>query len=70
MIKIKTVVVTHQTSVARIMDKITMFDQGVFVQTGTHERLVREGGKYADLFEIQAQQFGFTHTEVANLYSV
>lgn len=71
MMKIKTVVVvTHQMSVARMMDKIAVFDQGALVQTGTHEKLLREGGKYADLFEVQAAQFAPSYKGVASLSSV
>jgi ABC-type multidrug transport system fused ATPase/permease subunit len=38
-------------------DCIYVIDGGRIVESGTHERLVDRGGKYASLFETQAQYY-------------
>ena len=66
MMKIESMVtITRQTLVAHDGQ-----DCRTRVQTGTQKELTRTRGKHANLFKIQAEQFGFTHTEVANPNSV
>jgi ATP-binding cassette subfamily B protein len=38
-------------------DCIYVLDDGRIVEAGTHEKLVQRGGKYARLFETQAQYY-------------
>lgn len=51
------VVVTHRLSVARMMDKIIVLDGGALVQSGSHDTLMAEGGRYAELFQVQAEHY-------------
>jgi ATP-binding cassette subfamily B protein len=50
-----TIVIAHRLSTVRSLDRLLVFDRGVIVEEGTHERLVqRDGGIYRRLFERQA----------------
>jgi ATP-binding cassette subfamily B protein len=35
-------------------DRIVVLGEGRVEATGTHEELLRQGGRYAELFELQA----------------
>ena len=51
------VLISHRLSSARFCDKIAVLDGGRLVQTGSHEELMREGGVYRELFEMQARNY-------------
>ncbi|NMM87464.1 multidrug ABC transporter ATP-binding protein [Rhodococcus sp. SRB_17] len=44
-----TLVVAHRLSTVRDADLIAVLDQGVVVEKGTHDELVEQGGRYAQL---------------------
>jgi len=48
------VLISHRFSTVRMADRILVLEQGRIVEHGTHEDLVRQGGRYAELFELQA----------------
>ncbi len=48
-----TLVVAHRLATVRRADRIVVLEQGRIVATGTHEKLVREGGLYARLAALQ-----------------
>ncbi|WP_420966135.1 ABC transporter ATP-binding protein [Bradyrhizobium sp. B120] len=53
------IVIAHRLSTVRSMDRILVFDQGKFVEQGTHAALTtRPGGIYRSLFERQVTEFG------------
>jgi ATP-binding cassette subfamily B protein len=48
------IVISHRFSTVRIADRIAVMADGRVAELGTHEELLRSGGRYAELFEIQA----------------
>lgn len=52
-----TVVISHRLSTVRHADRICVLDRGRIREEGDHDTLVRAGGIYAELFELQARQF-------------
>ena len=48
-----TLVIAHRLATVRRADRIIVLDRGRVVATGTHEALVRSGGLYARLAELQ-----------------
>lgn len=51
------VYISHRLSSTRFCDSIAMFKSGEMVEYGTHEELLKKGGDYAEMFEIQAQYY-------------
>ncbi|MCE2563229.1 ABC transporter ATP-binding protein [Komagataeibacter sp. FNDCF1] len=47
-------VISHRFSTVRTADRIVVLEHGRVLETGTHARLVAHGGRYAELFELQA----------------
>ena len=52
-----TVIVSHRMSTARLADRIAIVHDGRVVEHGTHEELLSRGGRYAELFELQAARY-------------
>jgi ATP-binding cassette, subfamily B, bacterial len=48
------VIISHRFSTVRMADRILVLDSGAILEAGTHEELVGLGGRYAELFELQA----------------
>lgn len=54
----KTVIfISHRLSSARVADKIYMMENGTIVEEGTHDELMTLNGKYAEMFNLQAQNY-------------
>ena len=51
------VYISHRLSSCRFCRDILVFDEGKLVERGAHEALVTSGGKYAELWEAQAQYY-------------
>jgi len=52
-----TVFVTHRMSTVRLADRIVVLDGGRVVEHGTHADLLAAGGRYADLWSLQARAY-------------
>ncbi len=51
------ILISHRFSTVRMADTIYVFHEGRVIENGTHEQLLKLGGKYAHLFERQAQHY-------------
>jgi ATP-binding cassette subfamily B protein len=49
-----TVLISHRFSSVRMADRILVMADGLIEASGTHEGLMAAGGRYAELFELQA----------------
>jgi subfamily B ATP-binding cassette protein MsbA len=49
------IVIAHRLSTIQRADVIFVVDKGEIVERGTHEELLRRGGLYADLYELQVR---------------
>ena len=47
-------VIAHRLSTVRGMDRIITFERGRLVEDGTHDALIKTGGRYASLHRLQA----------------
>ncbi len=52
-----TVLVSHRFSTVRMADLIVVVADGRITEQGTHADLLRAGGRYAELFELQARAY-------------
>lgn len=52
-----TVLVSHRFSTTRIADLIVVLDEGRILELGTHAELLALGGRYAELFGLQARHY-------------
>jgi ATP-binding cassette subfamily B protein len=48
------VLISHRFSTVRMADRILVLEDGRILEQGSHHDLVRAGGRYAELFELQA----------------
>lgn len=48
------VLISHRFSSVRMADRILVLEQGRIEASGTHAELMTQGGRYAELFELQA----------------
>ena len=54
----KTVIfISHRLSTTRMADRIYMFDSGKLIEIGSHDELMEIHGKYAEMFNIQAEKY-------------
>lgn len=54
----KTVIfISHRLSTTRMVDRIYMFDSGELIECGSHNELMAQGGKYAEMFNLQAEKY-------------
>ncbi len=51
------VYVSHRLSSTRFCNHIAMFEDGTIAEYGTHQELMEKQGKYAHMFELQAQYY-------------
>jgi ATP-binding cassette subfamily B protein len=49
--------ISHRLSSARVADRIYMLENGEIAETGSHDELMSRGGKYAEMFNLQAKNY-------------
>jgi ATP-binding cassette subfamily B protein len=49
--------VSHRFSTVRMADRIVVLENGRIAEDGDHEQLTRLGGRYAEMFELQAASY-------------
>ncbi len=51
------VLISHRFSTVRMADRILFLEHGQLLELGSHEELLAQNGKYAELFHLQAQGY-------------
>jgi ATP-binding cassette, subfamily B, bacterial len=51
------IVISHRFSTVRLADRIAVLHGGRVAELGTHRELLQQGGRYAHLFQLQAQGY-------------
>jgi ATP-binding cassette subfamily B protein len=51
------ILISHRFSTVRMADRILVLENGRVAESGAHEDLVASGGRYAELFELQASGY-------------
>ena len=59
------VVISHRFSTVRRADRIVVLEDGRIREAGSHDQLVSQGGRYAQMFRLQAQRFANVHDDDA-----
>jgi ABC-type multidrug transport system fused ATPase/permease subunit len=56
-------IISHRFSVVRDAHRICVLENGRIVESGTHEELLSSGGRYADMFTLQAERYAVAEVE-------
>ena len=58
LVKEKTAIyISHRLASTRFCDVIAMFDDRKLIEYGSHDELMKQQGKYAEMFELQAHYY-------------
>ena len=49
--------ISHRLSSATTADKILVIEDGQLIEQGSHQQLMRDGGRYSELFKTQAAHY-------------
>jgi ATP-binding cassette subfamily B protein len=59
------IVISHRFSTVRRAERICVIADGRLAEEGSHDQLLDRGGKYAEMFKLQAARFDLERTEAA-----
>ena len=65
-----TILISHRFSTVRHADCICVLEQGRMVELGTHDELIARGGRYREMFDLQAERFYAREDEEGSAYDV
>ncbi|MBQ4118808.1 MAG: ABC transporter ATP-binding protein [Clostridia bacterium] len=51
------IIISHRLSTTRFVDKIYMLENGQIVESGNHDVLLKQNGKYSKMFKLQAEKY-------------
>jgi ATP-binding cassette, subfamily B, bacterial len=49
--------ISHRFSTVRMADRILVLEKGGIAEQGGHDQLIKHGGLYAEMFELQAASY-------------
>ena len=49
--------ISHRFASTRFCDRIVLMEQGRVLEEGTHEQLMEQDGRYAELFNVQSRYY-------------
>jgi ATP-binding cassette subfamily B protein len=49
--------ISHRFSTVRMADRVVVLENGKVTEDGSHEELTNLGGRYAEMFELQAVHY-------------
>jgi ATP-binding cassette subfamily B protein len=52
-----TIAISHRFATVRKAERVVVLDHGQIIEDGAHEDLITAGGRYAELFRLQAKRF-------------
>jgi ATP-binding cassette subfamily B protein len=55
--------ISHRLASTKFCDRILFIEQGEILESGTHDELLKQQGKYAEMFEIQREYYKEGGTE-------
>lgn len=50
-------IISHRLSIGLLADKILYLENGRLVEQGSHDELMKQGGRYAEMFKLQAEKY-------------
>jgi ABC-type multidrug transport system fused ATPase/permease subunit len=65
-----TILISHRFSTVRQADRICVLEHGKVIELGSHDELMAKGGRYREMFDLQAQRFSATEDEEGKAYDV
>ncbi|MFN9174893.1 MAG: ATP-binding cassette domain-containing protein, partial [Synechocystis sp.] len=52
-----TFIISHRLALCRLADRILVMDQGRIIESGSHQELIAQGGRYHQMFSLQAAHY-------------
>ena len=50
-------IISPRLSIGLLADKILYLENGRLVEQGSHDELMKQGGRYAEMFKLQAEKY-------------